>query len=313
MLSDRNYLNQALPPFVSIIVPTFNPGPFFEKTLISISSQEYKNFEIIVVDDCSTDDHFSYILNLNKRYKFKIIRLKKNSGGCAKPLNTGIQFAGGKYISICAQDDYFLPQKTKIQVEFLEKNKQHSMVFSDSYTVFGDLDNDLFVQRTPKRRSGQIFDDIILQRFYIPALTVTIRREVFSAVGNFDEELLIEDWDMWLRIADAFSIGYINDRLACYRIHNSNISKLRSKKMIEDRIKILSKWKQASIYGAAVNVANFLDANSRTNMPPFFIRVAGLALIALRQPIRWFSVLISVFEVGRELKLIIKRNFRATS
>jgi hypothetical protein len=74
--------------------------------------------------------------------------------------------------------------------------------------------------------------------------------------------------------------------------------------MIQDRLKILSKWTHVSAYDAAINVARFLDANSKSNMPKDFFHVSIVAFMALRQPLRWSSVLLSAFENGRRLKLI---------
>jgi GT2 family glycosyltransferase len=92
----------------------------------------------------------------------------------------------------------------------MEANPNFFMSFTDSFLVIGGNDSQYNKQKTPMRKSGRIFEDILLQRFYIPALSVLIRREVFDLVGGFDENLLIEDWDMWLKIANRFEIAYLN-------------------------------------------------------------------------------------------------------
>jgi len=305
----ENVVDGTPNPLVSIIIPTYNPGPFLEKTISSISGQEYERIEIIVVDDCSAAHNFAKIQELSTKYQLRVLRLEKNSGSCAKPLNIGIQIASGEYIAICAQDDYFLPHKTRTQVDFLRSHTNFCMAFSDTYTVFGDVDANRTVQKTPKRRSGQIFDDLILQRFYIPALTVMIRRDIFDTIGDFDETMLIEDWDMWLRIANAFNIGYIDERLACYRIHDGSASKVYSKRMIQDRLRILSKWKNSARYFSAIHVANFLDASPNAPISIFAICDAVISLISLGQPFRWISVFISKFGIGRRLKNFLKSRF----
>ena len=280
-------------PLVTIIVPTYNPCEYLHKTLSSLYAQDYKNLEVLLVDDCSDDVPLQYINQLKDIYKFKLLLLSKNSGGCAKPINEGINIARGKYIGICAQDDFHLIEKTSRQVKFMEENPNFFMSFTDSFLIFDGNDSQYIKQKTPMRKSGHIFEDILLQRFYIPALTVLIRREVFDIVGGFDENLLIEDWDMWLKIANKFEIGYLNVPTACYRSHAENISKKRFGQMRIDRIFILNKWKKIPISNAALEIAYFLDEPIRLKNILLFGKNALSAFWHIRQPIRLIRIIIS--------------------
>jgi glycosyltransferase involved in cell wall biosynthesis len=282
-----------LNPMVSIIVPTYNPCQYLAKTLSSIYVQDYKNIEVIVVDDCSDNGPLKYIRQLQELYKFKLHLLSENSGGCARPLNEGIKISSGEYIGVCAQDDFHLPEKTSRQVKYMETHLNFFMLFSDAYCVVGDDNSKYIKQKTPKRRSGRIFDDILLQRFYVPALSALIRREVFDAVGGFDENLLIEDWDMWLKIANRFEIGYLNIATACYRSHSENISKKRFDQMKSDRITIINKWKNKPVSNAALKIANFLDEPIRSGNIFTFCKNSLATLWHTRQPIRWIRILVS--------------------
>jgi alpha-1,3-rhamnosyltransferase len=280
-------------PLVTIIVPTYNPCEYLSKTLSSLYAQDYDNLEVLLIDDCSNDVALKYIKKLKNIYKFKLLLLSKNSGGCAKPINEGINIARGKYIGICAQDDFHLIEKTSLQVKFMEENPHFFMSFTDSFLINDSNDSHYIKQKTPMRKSGHIFEDILLQRFYIPALTVLIRREVFDVVGGFDENLLIEDWDMWLKIANRFEIGYLNVPTACYRSHKENISKKRFTQMRIDRIIILNKWKEKPIAKAALEIAYFLDEPIRLKNILQFGKKALSAFCHIRQPIRLIRIILS--------------------
>ena len=280
-------------PLVTIIVPTYNPCEYLDKTLSSLFAQDYKNIEVLLVDDCSDDVALQYINRLKDIYKFKLHLLSENSGGCAKPLNEGIKIARGKYIGICAQDDFHLKEKTSRQVMFMEKNPNYLMSFTDFFLVIGNNNDRYIKQKSPMRESGRIFEGILLQRFYIPALSVLIRKEVFDVVGGFDENLLIEDWDMWLKIANRFEIAYLDVATACYRSHSENISKKRFGQMRTDRIIIIKKWKEKPISNAALKIAYFLDEPIQSGNILIFGNKALVAFWYIRQPIRLMRILFS--------------------
>ena len=280
-------------PLVSIIIPTFNPCQYLEKAISSVISQDYENIEIIVVDDYSCTSGREYIKELRKTYAFKLILRSKNSGGCAGPLNDGIKIAKGKYIGRCAQDDFYLSFKISSQVKYLEANNNLVMSYSDTFLILDGNDNEYIIQKTPTRKSGFIFKDILLQRFYIPALSVLIRKDVFDVVGIFDESLLIEDWDMWLRIAHRYELGYLKMPLACYRSHGNNVSKTRANQMISDRLLIIGKWRSSPMSNAALAIALFLDEQINLSAPHLYIRNMFVTFWYLRQPLRWARIVAS--------------------
>ena len=278
---------------VSIVVPTYQPNFFLEHTISSIANQTHKYIEIIVVDDCSSKDKITYINELKIKYNFIFISLQRNSGGCAKPINEGIKISKGKYIAICAQDDFFLNNKISTQLKYIEQNIQYSMIFSDCYFVKNTNDENLIEIKTPERKEGFIFDDLILQKFYIPALSVLIKKEIFQDVGLFDENLLIEDWDMWLRIAYKYKIGYIKIKLVCYRMHSNNTSRLRFNEMVDNRIKIIKKWNQLEIAGKALVIASFFDYNLNAKSFNNLIFLYLKSLLILKSPIRSTRIVLS--------------------
>ena len=120
-------------PLVSIVVPSYNHASFIEKCINSILTQDYDNYELIVIDDGSTDNSDEILSRLHKKYGF-YLEFNKNQG-LAKTLNRGFkEIAKGKYLASCASDDYWLPNKLTLQVEFLETNPDYAMVFGKAIT-----------------------------------------------------------------------------------------------------------------------------------------------------------------------------------
>jgi glycosyltransferase involved in cell wall biosynthesis len=226
-------------PLVSVIVPCYNHENYIKECLLSVINQSYKNIELIVIDDGSSDNSIQIINQLRTDYEF-IFEAQANRGISAT-LNKGIQkYASGKYISILASDDFWHPNKLEKQVAFMEFNKGFAMVCSNSYIVNSQSRVDTFFNE--KLFDGLYsFNEIALGKCLIPALTVLIRRDTFDKVGYFDENLLIEDLDMWLRISYSFKIGVLKEKLAYYRKHSTNVSS-RSLAMSASRFKILKKW-----------------------------------------------------------------------
>jgi len=209
---------------VSIIVPTYNRAHLVTETIDSILAQTVKDFELIVVDNESTDNTEEVI----KSYTDRRIRYfqHQNNGLVAVNRNYGISKANGEYIAFCDDDDLWMPEKLERQVKLLDLNKELGLVYSDSYIMDenGDLERDtLFSNSRPLR--GNVFDKLF-QSNCIPTLTVMIRREVLSKVGGFDPKYIIaQDYDLWLRIAEHYPIDFTEEPLAKYRIHGGSISR----------------------------------------------------------------------------------------
>lgn len=283
--------NQTSQPLVSILVPTFNPTAHLFEAITSFGAQTYPNVEVIIVDDGSqTGSDFIQAVVI-PRFNLKKIFLRENSGSCGKPLNQGLMNCSGSYICICAQDDFFYPEKIEVQVNFMINNPQYAMAFSDCDIKVGSQARS-YIPNTPKRRGGMIFEDLILQRFYIPSVSVILKRDIFFKVGLYDESVLIEDWDMHLRVSKDHFVGYIPKSLAVYRIHPGSISNLRMMSMHDARMSVLSKWSFLSIYKNAVIVTKFLDFRITGGSLIFLIKGFFVALVVLGQPYRIIRILL---------------------
>lgn len=215
MISANKYL-------VTIIIPTFNRANLLQEALNSVFAQTYKNFEIIVVDDGSTDNTKEVLAPLVESRAIRYI-FQKNQGRSAAR-NRGIREAVGVFLAFLDSDDLFEPDKLQKQVEFLSRNPGLGLVHG-GYTKF-DEHNDNLGYRNPEWFSGWIYPDLLLQWLTLIAIpTVMVPKTVIEEVGGFDERLYIgEDLDLWRRIARRYPFGFINQSLARIRVHAGNTS-----------------------------------------------------------------------------------------
>jgi glycosyltransferase involved in cell wall biosynthesis len=230
---------------VSIITPLYNGDKYIAKNIESILGQSFKDFEHIIVNDGSTDKSAEIVRSFGN----KIVYLEQKNAGQAAAVNAGIKIAKGKYVGFCDQDDWWLPEKLKIQVDFLKSHPGVSLVYSDA--LLADAEGKIVNQTWMQSRGvgpcvGGYKDCIVslLNRNFICApLTVLMRKEVFDKVGLLDDEFsVIYDYDFWFRMLErGMKFGYINKPLGVYRIHvNQESKKIRKVKMVQ--IKILSSF-----------------------------------------------------------------------
>lgn len=241
-------------PKISVIVPSFNSGKYITETLLSILGQDYQDFEIIVVDDASTDNTSDVVKALNSD-KIHYIRLTENHGGPSKPRNVGIENARGEYIAFFDSDDLMLPGRLERGAKFLDEYKDIGMVFTDAnkFDDISGVNQDRFLQNYEKfnqtEKTSASEDRFIINvplahicLFYenfILTCGVTVRRKVFDKIGYFDESLTNgDDRDMWFRITKMFPIGFIDFQSFRYRVRQGSISK-RGVVLAENRIKVL--------------------------------------------------------------------------
>jgi alpha-1,3-rhamnosyltransferase len=237
-------------PLVSVVVPCYNHEKYVKETIESIINQTYKNIELIVIDDGSKDNSIQVIQELADKYVFTFIH--RPNKGLSATLNDGIRLSKGKYFCACASDDIYILNKIEKQVEFMEANPDYGMCYGK--IIEFDKTGYKKEREIKNAKSGWIFDDLILQNF-IPAVTQMTKKRILIDVGLFDEELYIEDWDMWLIISEKFQIGFLDEYLAYYRNHNTNISS-NALKMYEAKQIIIYKWRIKNNYSLALKIIN---------------------------------------------------------
>ncbi len=226
---------------VSVIIPTYNRAHMITEAIDSVLNQTFKDFELIIVDNYSSDNTESVV----KSYADERIRYFKNQNNGLVSINRnyGIQKSGGEYTAFLDDDDLWLPEKLEKQVELLDSSKELGLVYSDSYVVDsnGDLrENTFFYDMKPFR--GNAFNEL-LQGNFIPTLTVAIRREVLDKVGVFNPGYKIcQDYDLWLRIAEYYPIDFIEQPLAKYRVHSEGGSRKNAILSYQEVLQITEYW-----------------------------------------------------------------------
>src|SRR4030043_1054439 len=170
-------------PKVSVIITTYNLAHYICETIDSVLAQTYTDYEILVIDDGSTDNTQEVLSKYNGKIRYFY---KENEGECAT-LNKGIELSRGKYIAFIDADDLWFPDKLRLQVNFLEQNPDYGAVYSDTYLFDNKGNLPKTVLQTHKAYSGQILDKLCLKNF-IQQLTMVVRKECFEKIGLFDPE-----------------------------------------------------------------------------------------------------------------------------
>jgi glycosyltransferase involved in cell wall biosynthesis len=217
-------------PNVSIVIPTYNRAAYILEAIESILSQTYRDYEIIVVDDGSTDKTREVLEPLVEAGEIRYVYQENRSKSAAR--NHGIRLAGGKYIAFLDSDDLFAPDKLEKQVRFLDENPEIAFVHS-WYSKFDDGGNHLGTRDT-SRFSGWVYPEILLTWSVLMAVPcMMVRAEVLEAVGGFDEnQFWGEDLDIWRRITMRYPIDLVPEPLTRVRVHPGNLSKSEAKPLI---------------------------------------------------------------------------------
>ena len=206
---------------MSVVIPTYNRPHYLPAAVDSVLAQTFTDFEVIVVDDGSPCDVSAVLANIADP-RVRIVR--QPNRGLAAALNTGVALSRGRFWARLDDDDLWMPEMLAATVHALEERPDVAMVYAKSraITASGQLRPEIFGSR------GEVPDDplaSILAYCCIGHHTTLTRRECFARTGLFDEALpSCEDWDMWLRVARAFNIAFIDRVLTLYRLHPNSMT-----------------------------------------------------------------------------------------
>lgn len=210
-------------PKVSIILTCYNHIKFLPTAWQNILDQTFQDYEIIALDDGSTDGTREW---LEAQQNATIIFNKTNLGTYGT-LNVGLANATGEYIAVFNDDDVWMPTKLEKQVAMLDANPEIGLVHTDGYFIDGEgeerHDSPLGFD-FPRTETG----DILLALIYansIIASAVMVRKSCFDELSGFNEGYFGSgDWEMWFRICEKWQAGYLSEPLTLYRVHGTNAS-----------------------------------------------------------------------------------------
>ena len=208
-------------PVISVIIPTYNRKKFIPYAVDSVLNQSFSDFELIIIDDGSTDGTDEYIKSL-KDNRIKYI-YQQNAGNHAAR-NTGLKIAKGKYIALLDSDDMWLPEKLMRQKAVLDEKIEYGLVYCGSLTI--DSENNLTGLKPIINHSGKVFDKMLMTNFLYNGSNVLFRRKCLEKVGNFNTNLSrMLDWDFYLRFSLYYKFFCLDEYLVKYRVHDDSLSK----------------------------------------------------------------------------------------
>jgi GT2 family glycosyltransferase/glycosyltransferase involved in cell wall biosynthesis len=228
---------------ISVVIPAYNHENYVGETIQSVLDQTFQDFELIIINDGSTDHTEAEIL------KFKDERIRyysQKNRGLSATLNRGIELAQGEFFNFLPSDDAFLPEKLATQLEVFEASKEIGVVFSYQLVVDGEgkeVKDDLIVDwfTVPFETKEEIFP-ALFERDFLSVPTALVRMECFKKVGLFDESLkTAQDFDMWLRILKYYDLRLIKRPLLRLRWHGANLTYRTTPETELERAKALLK------------------------------------------------------------------------
>lgn len=285
---------------VSVVVPVFNAAAFVEPTLESVFRQTFRDIEVIVVDDGSTDNTRAVL----EKYSDRIRYLYKENGGQSSSRNAGIKVARGRYIALLDHDDIWDANKLELQLREIERDAATGMVTcgSERFNEAGTLGSE--IPRIRQFTGNQFRRKLLMGNFLGSCSKTLIKKECFDTVGFFDESLrMAEDWDMWFRIAQSYAIRAVERRLVRYRIHARNYSSSSGEINLANELVFLGKafavpefrrarWLKRQAYGRRYFIAaaavfqeggtqrsRELLAKALSYYPPLVLRKRALGLL----------------------------------
>jgi glycosyltransferase involved in cell wall biosynthesis len=209
-------------PKVSVIIPTHNRAHFLRGAILSVLNQTFQDFEIIVVDDASTDNTSEVVAAFNDE-RIRFLRHDTNKGGSAAR-NTGILNSQCDYIAFLDDDDEWLPEKLGKQMDILLASPPDVGGVYTGYVMVDRASGRVIDQRLPTKR-GDLSKDLLISNCIGGTSSVLLRKNCLQKVGLFDENLpRSQDFDLWLRIANVFLFEYVPEPLYKYYIHENRIS-----------------------------------------------------------------------------------------
>ena len=260
---------------VSVVLTCHNGARWISSAIESILAQTYKNFELLVIDDGSTDDSkeivSSYLCDERVHYIYQENR------GFSAAVNKGIKESRGDLIGFVGQDDLWLPNKLELQAEYLSNHKDVDLAHSSYFAI--DPQGRIIRKRNAEIPNGSSKRKLVEKLFlgnFIGFETVLVKRKCFDKVGFFDERMVgFSDHDMWLRIAGSFNIeGYVDLPLVKKREHELQLSKARIEAALKDEFLMVKK---------AIDLYPFLKRVERKKLASLYY-AWGIALLQKGNP-----------------------------
>lgn len=250
-------------PRVSVILPCYNGARWVGQAIESVLAQTYRDFELIIIDDGSTDNSKEIIASYlhDKRVHY----IYQQNKGFSAALNRGIKESNGNLIGFIGHDDMWMPNKLEVQAKYFSEHKDVDLIHSNYCSI--DSKGRIigvchfYIPNFSSRR--KLIEHLFINNF-IGFETALVKRRCFDEVGLFDERMVgFSDHDMWLRIAGKFNIAYVDLPLVKKREHELQLSKTRIEEELKDEFLMVIK---------AISLYPFLKKAERKKLAPLYYR-----------------------------------------
>lgn len=232
-------MNAEARPLFSVIMPSYNHSRYIRDAIESVLTQSVGDLELIIVDDCSSDDSPAIIRGYSEADRRVRASFHEQNQGISRTMNEAIGNARGEYITLFASDDLWLEDKLKIQSEILNIDND-VIVWSDGLVVDdeGRLTGQSFLElhnALQYKKNGCLLNELI-QTNYIFGSSLAVKREALWEIP-YDEGLkYLNDYKIMVEMADRHNFHYVDKPLACYRVHGSNLIFSTDEGWLRDRI-----------------------------------------------------------------------------
>jgi glycosyltransferase involved in cell wall biosynthesis len=207
---------------VTVVIPAYNSLKYLPETINTVLSQSFQDFEVLVINDGSTDATEEWVIQNVKDPRVKLI--SQENQGLSGARNTGIKYAQGDYIALLDADDLWEPSKLEKQVQCLDANPEVALVYT--WIALIDQHGKPTGRIVAHHAEGNVWQKLLEINIVVCGSNPLVRRNCFENVGLFDMSLSSnEDRDMWLRIAAKYPFAVIKEPLVLYRQHQGNMSK----------------------------------------------------------------------------------------
>ena len=212
---------------VSIITPTYNSERFIAETIVSVQAQTYQDWEMIIVDDCSTDKTAEIVASFQEKDSRIKYFYNSTNKGSALSRNLALQKAKGKWIAFLDSDDIWHPEKLEKQIEFMTKNNYHF-----SYTNYCEIDENSKETGILITGPKVITDKLMIAYCWPGCLTVMYDAEKVGIIQTVDIKIN-EEYALWIKIAKNLNCYLLDENLAKYRRHNKSLTSQSYFKLIK--------------------------------------------------------------------------------
>ena len=215
-------VSSSLNTLVTVVIPAYNTAHLIGRSITSVLEQTYQSFEVIVVDDGSTDN-LTEVLGRSNDNRIRSIRHEANRGGSAAR-NTGINAAKGEYIAFLDSDDEWLPGKLEKQIDVFQKSSNDVGMVYAGWRWIREKDGKIIQDKIPAHRGN--LHQLLLSVDCIGSMSIPlIKTALLRSIGGFDENLPArQDWDLWLRLSKVCKFDFVPEVLVYYHVHPQSIS-----------------------------------------------------------------------------------------